>query len=341
MYTELEKKQLKIFALTAYALPFLFGLYMWYGVGQGYDLSVFPNAQMFYPAAGVILAFLVTRKQDALPRRFFVGYLVITALMVAGCVAGMFVHDPVLSTLIQVPILLGSIVCWVLLLTDKKENRERFGLRFKNWKSSALCILVFITLYIGRFVLSYAANGELQLLGEVFSSAATWLMIAALIPNFFIVFIAFFGEEYGWRYFLQPLLQKRFGLRWGVIILGVVWGLWHLPIDFFYYAVGYGWQAAVSQQITCLGLGIFFAWAYMKTGNIWVPVILHFLNNNLVPVISMNYSADVLENQVINWSDLPSALLINGLFFGSFLLSRVFRKKEPAAGEPEPSALSD
>ena len=47
--------------------------------------------------------------------------------------------------------------------------------------------------------------------------------------------IIFFGEEYGWRYYLQPVLQKRFGLRAGVIILGVVWGLWHIPDDLFRY----------------------------------------------------------------------------------------------------------
>ena len=41
----------------------------------------------------------------------------------------------------------------------------------------------------------------------------------ALPINYFFVFIAFFGEEYGWRYYLQPVLQKRFGLRAGMSAL--------------------------------------------------------------------------------------------------------------------------
>ena len=47
-----------------------------------------------------------------------------------------------------------------------------------------------------------------------------------------------------------------------------------------------GLQAAVAQQITCITLGIFFAYIYMKTKNIWVPVIAHFLNNNMAAVLS-------------------------------------------------------
>ncbi|MDQ9788657.1 CPBP family intramembrane glutamic endopeptidase, partial [Acinetobacter baumannii] len=91
---------------------------------------------------------------------------------------------------------------------------------------------------------------------------------AVLFVNFFLSVPAFFGEEYGWRYYLQPLLQKKFGLKGGVIVLGVVWGLWHLPVDFFYYTTpDQGFLAAIGQQITCITLGIFFAYAYMKTKN--------------------------------------------------------------------------
>lgn len=65
----------------------------------------------------------------------------------------------------------------------------------------------------------------------------------------------------------------------------------------------------------------------MKTENIWVPVILHFLNNNMIPIISGSYSADVIRNQSLSWGDLLPAVIINGLCFGFFLLAKVFRKE--------------
>ena len=52
-----------------------------------------------------------------------------------------------------------------------------------------------------------------------------WMWVMVILPlNFVLSFTAFFGEEYGWRYYLQPILQQKFGLRRGVIVLGLLWG---------------------------------------------------------------------------------------------------------------------
>lgn len=45
----------------------------------------------------------------------------------------------------------------------------------------------------------------------------------------------------------------------GVIFVGVVWGLWHMPLDFFYTAdPSMGLISVFGHQITCITLGIFF-----------------------------------------------------------------------------------
>lgn len=53
-----------------------------------------------------------------------------------------------------------------------------------------------------------------------------------------------------------------------------------------------------------------------------------FFNNNLAPVIAGTYTADVLQNQTVSWSQIPWSLVINGLLFGLFLLAKPFRKKK-------------
>ncbi len=69
-------------------MPYLMGIAMGAGFYAGSDVSVFPNAQMFYPAAGVMLALLVTKKEDnMLPRKFFVCFLAVTVLMLACSLA--------------------------------------------------------------------------------------------------------------------------------------------------------------------------------------------------------------------------------------------------------------
>ncbi len=337
----MEKRRLWIFLLVAYGVTFVLGFLMWYGNSQGTDLTIFPNAQMLYPAAGVMLGYLAVKKKDMqMPKGFFVFYLATTLAMIVLAVLSVCLPDmlvvmqgvtvSVWNLASQYVLTAGSLGGWILLLAAGKEKRAAYGLCFRNRNVSVCMVLLFLALYFLRTAIPLAFSGQLAYLSLIFGNANTWIMLAAVFVNFFIVYIAFLGEEYGWRYYLQPLLQKKFGLRKGVILLGIVWGLWHLPIDFFYYTQDSGLAMAAAQQITCITLGIFFAYAYMKTQNIWVPVLLHFFNNNLVPVFAGNYSADVLENQHVEWSELPAALLINGLVFGIFLLAKPFREAKGA-----------
>ena len=59
-----EKKRLYIFLGIAFLLPYALGILMGYGFYKGVDVSAFPMAQMFYPAAGAMLAVLLTKKED-------------------------------------------------------------------------------------------------------------------------------------------------------------------------------------------------------------------------------------------------------------------------------------
>ncbi len=333
-----KNKELYIYVAVAYGVTFLMGFLMWYGNSKNLDLGIFANAQMFYPAAGVMLAALCTRKKDTLiPKVFYVFFICVTVILAALAVISVFnpyamidagngYFLPVWSWVSQLLLIGSGIVGWILLLAAKKEKRRAYGLCWRNGMSSLFCIFLFLALYMLRTVIAVLCSGEWAAFGLMASNPDTWILLAVLPVNFCLLYMAFLGEEYGWRYYLQPLMQKRFGLRGGVLLLGVVWGIWHLPVDLFYYTQDSQLPMIFSQQITCITLGIFFAYAYMKTNNIWVPVALHFLNNNLVPIISNNNTSNVLENQTVAWSELLVSLVMNGLIFGVFLLAKPFRK---------------
>ncbi len=326
-WNETEKKQLLVFGLTAFGMPILMGIVMGFSFFKGNDITAFANVQMYYPAAGVMLALLLTKgKEEKLPKKYYIGFLITTVILIATALASAAMPHLDWMILGQYPIIILSMVCFILLLFEKKEVRAQFGLKFtgKKGAKSWLYVLLFFVLYVVRLLISCLIEGQMDLFVQIFTDSATYMMILLLIINFIFVFTAFFGEEYGWRFFFQPLLQKRFGLKGGVLLLGVLWGLWHLPLNIFYYSPDTWMISVVLQIITCVGFAIFFGYGYMKTENIWVPAIMHYLNNNMVAVLTG--SAD-LSNQVYRWTDIPVTLAVD-LVFIVFIFAKVYKRKE-------------
>lgn len=330
----LEKKQLKIFLMIAFFLPFIMGILMGYSYSRGLDVSCFPNAQMYYPAAGVMLAVLLSKKEDpCVPRRFYICFITLTVIMLALTVMSVLIPGQQIPVILNSAIIIGSVVSWIFLLTETKEKREAYGLNLRHIKISVIMVVLFLALYFGRIFLSYLISRQLGELVQLFKNPGFYISLLFLPVNFFLVFTAFFGEEYGWRYYFTPFLQNRFGKVKGVLLLGVLWGLWHLPINVFYYSPQTWIQSILSQQIVCIAYGIFFTYTYMKTNNIWVPVILHYLNNNLIAVLSGG-DGSVISNQVIGWKDLLAMLILSLIFFVPFILAKEYRR----SGKPEVAA---
>lgn len=332
-WTETEKKQVIIFAAVAFGMPVLMGILMAYSFFKGNDVTMFANAQMYYPAAGVMLALFATHKKGEglpgeaepvpLPKKYYIGFLMVAVLMVALTVGSVFAQGENWMMIVQLPMLFGSIVCLVLLFLEKKEVRSAYCLRFKGKDGkSLLYVLLFFVLYLLRLFIGSLIEGSLSELAVMFQDPMMYVTILMLIPLFFLSFSAFFGEEYGWRFFFQPLLQKRFGLKGGVLILGVLWGLWHLPLNIFYYSPDTAVISILLQIITCVSLGIFFGYAFMKTNNIWVPVAMHYINNNMIGVLAG--TADI-GGQVYQWINVPVMIALN-LMFILFIFSKVFKE---------------
>ena len=337
-FSPAEKRQLLIFGLVAFGVPYLMGLAMWYVYRAGGDTSAFANAQMMYPAAGAMLALLATNKgKRPLPRLFYIGFLALTGLMALCCLASVFAPALPWLTVVSLVLIGGSLVLWGLYLADGKRRRTAGGLRLTQTGGSSpvWMVLLFLALYLGRLLLLAAAAKlsdpavTLEQLGFSTNWLYTAINFAALPLNFFLAFAAFFGEEYGWRGFLQPLLQKRFGLRGGVVLLGVLWGFWHLPLNVFYYSPSTWLQSLTNQIVLCVCLAVFFGYAQLKTRTVWVPVILHYLNNNLIAVFAG--SADVIQNQTIAWLDVLLTGLSLAVLYLPFLASKVFCSGQPQA----------
>ena len=81
-----------------------------------------------------------------------------------------------------------------------------------------------------------------------------------------LVFVAVLGgglEEPGWRGFALPRLQRTHSPMRATLILGLVWGVWHVPI--------YGPPGFILPTF----LAFYYTWLYNRTGSVLLCVALH------------------------------------------------------------------
>ena len=86
-------------------------------------------------------------------------------------------------------------------------------------------------------------------------------------------------EELYLRGLLQNLIEKCFGSKKGaswyaILIASVLFGIGHI-----FGALGQPAATIICKVIWNIGLGIYFGTVYVKTRNLWVPIILHFIVN--------------------------------------------------------------
>ena len=91
-------------------------------------------------------------------------------------------------------------------------------------------------------------------------------------------------EEFGWRGFALPLLQRRFAPIWAGLVLGVIWGVWHLPA-FFLSGVPQSAWSFTPFLIGSIAIGVIVTPLFNSSrGSILLPLLLHWqLNNPIFP----------------------------------------------------------
>ena len=94
---------------------------------------------MFYPAAGVMLAFLLARRQGT-PKRFYILHIAATALMLAMSILSAFLPQEGWLNIANFVIIIASVLGWIFLLTEKKTKREDYGLRLHGKLLTAFAI---------------------------------------------------------------------------------------------------------------------------------------------------------------------------------------------------------
>jgi len=123
----------------------------------------------------------------------------------------------------------------------------------------------------------------------------------AVLPIAF-VFILFLGgplqEEFGWRGVLLPRLLERMGPSLSSMLIGLVWGLWHLPLFFLPSQAFYYERPIWGLVLSTVLISFIFTWLYQRTnGSVFAVLVLHTMFNfthYVFPTLQNDLAATIL-----------------------------------------------
>lgn len=87
-------------------------------------------------------------------------------------------------------------------------------------------------------------------------------------------------EELGWRYILQPELEKNLPFGIAASFTACTWSVWHLPLFFMYGTVQSNMHFGLF-AIMVFGMSFALATIYYVSKNIWLCILFHSMINAL------------------------------------------------------------
>jgi len=172
------------------------------------------------------------------------------------------------------PMIAAATVTWVI-----GGDLEAFFGQVTNWRVKPRWYV--LTLLLPLTIEGSLAVSLLHLLrgGSVTLLPVPWWQY--LLSFVVVLFFAGSLEEFGWRGFAQPRLQERYSALTAAIGIGVLWGLWHLPMFYLYDVPAYDPTGFWTTYLGfCIVASIYFVWLYNETGgSLLFPMISHSLAN--------------------------------------------------------------
>ena len=154
-------------------------------------------------------------------------------------------------------------------------------------------------------------------------SAPEMIQLRSLITNPLMLplttFISFmsgpWSDEFGWRGYALDRITTHFGLVAGTILLGLIWGIWHLPLflmpDTWHGQISFGLTGFWMFRLRSVGLALLMTWVYLNTSrSILSGLFIHFTSNFTGQLLaSVSVRVEVLETFFIFAIGLTVCLL--------------------------------
>lgn len=218
-------------------------------------------------------------------------------------------------------------IAMVFLTFDKAQRREYWRRCFSFRRISLRWWLVLFLVFPATLTVGIAI--DLLLGGSLPGMNQFTDLMAAPVMLPLAAFISFmsgpWSEEFGWRgYALEPII-KRFGAIKGTVILGILWGAWHLPLYFmpatWHGQMGFRLAGFWTFMTLSIGLSMVMTWVYQNTNrSILSGILIHFASN---------FSAQLIAPSSDRFEILRTVILLSVGIAGIIVSSRKHRTETP------------
>ena len=248
----------------------------------------------------------------------------------------------VIVTLTMYAPMLGNILTRFITKEGFRDLKLCFQLkRHLRYYVIAFLTEILIVLFIAAIINCTHGNWKFEALADAsFTEVITELLLMLMMPLFYIA-LPCFGEEFGWRGYMNQKLEQLTGTFGAVIIGGIIWGLWHAPLVAAGYNFGSGHPAlnVLLMCISCVFVNVLLFWLTKKTDSIFPAVLLHSVMDMNLQAFTIKYFVSGIPDDIAKkTTDLQGGLLamtipyaIIGTAF--FILLYRDRKKQTASAD--------
>jgi membrane protease YdiL (CAAX protease family) len=153
-----------------------------------------------------------------------------------------------------------------------------------------------------------------------FFKIGNWRVIFVLFL-FTLLFGGPLGEEIGWRGYTLPRLLVNRNALLASLIVGVLWGLWHLPLFWIQGSL----QADIPIVwflVSILAESILYTWVHIHTrGSLLLAILFHAAINTWAKLILLPLLADSLSPLLLTFGlEIVLAVIVVVLVRKKFLL---------------------
>ena len=204
----------------------------------------------------------------------------------------------VASLIVETMIILGSagilylVLMWIpaigaivaTLINDKKEEGFFKSLGIRRCKIKYLLLSVIIPLIY--LLIPYMVYWKLHPHYFAYSGVNILIVLSDILPTLLLGVlmnvISAIGEEIGWRGFMFPSLLERFSLKKTLLMTGLFWACWHLPILIAgdYMSSTALWYRIPAFILCIVPVGIISGLLTYNSKSIWPATLLHAAHNN-------------------------------------------------------------